>query len=64
LFKPDDVLDNILIDDELLYNHTKKLSEYDFESEVDVNILGHIFVTTGETSTIIYNLLTDVFPTN
>ena len=25
LFKPDDVLDNILIDDELLYNHTKKL---------------------------------------
>ena len=43
LFKPDDVLDNILIDDELLYNHTKKLSEYDFESEVDVNILGHIF---------------------
>jgi len=43
LFKPDDILDNILIDDELLYNHTKKLSEYDFESEVDVNILGHIF---------------------
>ena len=43
LFKPDEVLDNILIDDNLLYNHTKKLSEYDFESEVDVNILGHIF---------------------
>ena len=43
LFKPDDVLDNILIDDNLFYNHTKKLSEYDFESEVDVNILGHIF---------------------
>ena len=43
MFKPDDVLDNILIDDELLYKHTKKLSEYDFESEVDVNILGHIF---------------------
>lgn len=43
LFKPDDVLDNILIDDNLFYNHSKKLSEYNFESEVDVNILGHIF---------------------
>ena len=43
LFKPDEVLDNIVIDDTLLFNHTKKLSEYDFESEVDVNILGHIF---------------------
>ena len=43
LFKPDEVLDNILIDDNLLYNNTKKLSEYDFESEVDVNILGHIY---------------------
>tara|TARA_R110001583_G_scaffold62101_2_gene183024 strand:- start:10392 stop:13394 length:3003 start_codon:yes stop_codon:yes gene_type:complete len=43
LFKPDDVLDSILIDDRILFKHTKKLSEYDFESEVDVNILGHIF---------------------
>ncbi len=43
LFKPDEVLDNILIDDELLFKHTSKLSEYDFVSEVDVNILGHIF---------------------
>ena len=43
LFKPDEVLDNILIDDELLYKHSLKLSEYDFASEVDVNILGHIF---------------------
>jgi len=33
----------LLIDDDLLYNHTKKLSEYDFESQVGVNILGHIF---------------------
>ena len=31
------------IDDNLLYKHTLKLSEYDFASEVDVNILGHIF---------------------
>ena len=43
LFKSDEILDNILIDDKLLFLHTKKLSEYDFESEVDVNILGHIF---------------------
>ena len=43
LFKPDEVLDTILIDDELLFKHTYKLSEYDFASEIDVNILGHIF---------------------
>lgn len=43
LFKPDDVLDNIKIDDEILFKHTTKLSDYDFASEVDVNILGHIF---------------------
>ena len=43
LFKPDEVLDTILIDDELLFKHTYKLSEYDFVSEIDVNILGHIF---------------------
>ena len=43
LFKPDEVLDNIKITDAVLVEHTKRLSEYDFESEVDVNILGHIF---------------------
>lgn len=43
LFKPDEILDHIKIDDTLLYTHTFKLSEYDFASEVDVNILGHIF---------------------
>lgn len=43
LFKPDEILDNITIDSELLYKHTFKLSEYDFGSEIDVNILGHIF---------------------
>ena len=43
LFKPDAVLDSLLISDELLYKHTKALSNYDFESQVDVNILGHIF---------------------
>jgi type I restriction-modification system DNA methylase subunit/REP element-mobilizing transposase RayT len=43
LFQSDEILDNITIDDELLYKHTHKLSHYDFASEVDVNILGHIF---------------------
>ena len=43
LFKPDQILDTIKIDDELLYKHTLQLSEYDYQSEVDVNILGHIF---------------------
>ena len=43
LFKPDEILDTIKISDDLLVEHTRKLSEYDFESDVDVNILGHIF---------------------
>ncbi|MDO6739010.1 Eco57I restriction-modification methylase domain-containing protein [Wenyingzhuangia sp. 2_MG-2023] len=43
LFKQDPVLDSLDIDSELLFNHTKKLAAYDFESQVDVNILGHIF---------------------
>ena len=43
LFNPDEVLDNIKISDDLLVEHSKRLSEYDFESDVDVNILGHIF---------------------
>ncbi len=43
LFKPDEVLDNLKISDEILAEHTRSLSAYDFESDVDVNILGHIF---------------------
>lgn len=43
LFAPDEILDNVKIEDELLYDATKQLSQYDFETEVDVNILGHIF---------------------
>ena len=43
LFKPDEILDHIKITDNVLAEHTRKLSEYDFESDVDVNILGHIF---------------------
>ena len=43
LFKADELLDNITIDDNILYEHTLRLSNYDFETDVDVNILGHIF---------------------
>ena len=43
LFKEDIVLDQLEIDNDLLFTHTKKLASYDFESQVDVNILGHIF---------------------
>ena len=43
LFKPDEELDRLTISDEVLARYTKKLSEYDYASEVDVNILGHIF---------------------
>jgi len=43
LFKPDTILDTVKIDDDLLYKHSRKLAKYDFESQVDVNILGHIF---------------------
>ncbi|WP_299059564.1 N-6 DNA methylase [uncultured Polaribacter sp.] len=43
LFKEDTLLDDLEIDNELLYKHTHKLAGYDFESQVDVNILGHIF---------------------
>jgi tRNA1(Val) A37 N6-methylase TrmN6 len=43
LFYPDEILDKIIIDDETLIADLQKLSSYDFNTEVDVNILGHIF---------------------
>lgn len=43
LFKPDEVLDGLTISDELLAQFTRKLADYDYSTEVDVNILGHIF---------------------
>ncbi len=43
LFFPDEVLDNIIIDDDVLQPLVIKLTNYDFQSDVDVNILGHIF---------------------
>lgn len=43
LFLTDEILDHVIIDDTILKEHTLKLSRYDFDTEVDVNILGHIF---------------------
>jgi type I restriction-modification system DNA methylase subunit len=43
LFVHDDELEDFKIDDDLLKKHVLKLTAYDFQSEVDVNILGHIF---------------------
>ncbi len=43
LFLPDEMLDKIVIEDEIIHKHVIKLTNYDFQSEVDVNILGHIF---------------------
>ncbi|MDY0017802.1 MAG: N-6 DNA methylase [Candidatus Delongbacteria bacterium] len=43
LFLPDDILDTLKIDDEVLRDDLYRLSTYDFDTEIDVNILGHIF---------------------
>ena len=43
LFLKDEILDTIKIDDKILHKNTIKLSAYDFETDIDVNILGHIF---------------------
>jgi hypothetical protein len=43
LFAKDELLDTLIIDDEYLDMKAQKLSDYDFMSDVSVNILGHIF---------------------
>ncbi|MBD2428823.1 Eco57I restriction-modification methylase domain-containing protein [Phormidium sp. FACHB-1136] len=43
LFKHDPLLDDQLQVSDLLCTQLKKLARYDFDSEVSVNILGHIF---------------------
>lgn len=43
LFKHDSLLDEQLQVSDLLCTQLKKLTRYDFDSEVSVNILGHIF---------------------
>ncbi len=43
LFAKDELLDSIKLDDFVLDMEAQKLSDYDFLSDVSVNILGHIF---------------------
>ena len=43
LFSADNILDNLKVDDEILKDDLLILSKYDFNTDVDVNILGHIF---------------------
>ena len=43
LFAKDELLDSLIIEDDFLDMKAQKLSDYNFESEISVNILGHIF---------------------
>jgi N-6 DNA Methylase len=43
LFKPDALLDGLLVRDHQLMALVKLIQDYDFQSQLDVNILGHIF---------------------
>ena len=42
LFKDDEILDRLVIQDDM-FEHMVNLAAYDFESDLNVNILGHIF---------------------
>ena len=42
LFAYDEILDKLIIKDEM-FKYIKELARYDFESDLNVNILGHIF---------------------
>ncbi|HRH39454.1 MAG TPA: restriction endonuclease subunit M, partial [Flavobacteriales bacterium] len=43
LFRTDEQLDTLVIGDAVLHTHLPRLARYYYSSEVDVNILGHIF---------------------
>uniref|UniRef100_UPI0015BDE078 Eco57I restriction-modification methylase domain-containing protein n=1 Tax=uncultured Treponema sp. TaxID=162155 RepID=UPI0015BDE078 len=43
LFKPDEILDSLKVGDDVLFIHSKRLADYDFESQISVDILGRIF---------------------
>jgi len=43
LFAKDEILDSLIIDDDILDENVQRLSDYDFDSDISVNILGHIF---------------------
>lgn len=65
LFAHDEILSTLVIDDDLLFEGASKLSNYDFESEVDVNILGHIFEhSLNEIDELQASLIVDTTPDN
>ncbi|MEK7990643.1 MAG: TaqI-like C-terminal specificity domain-containing protein [Thiotrichaceae bacterium] len=43
LFAPDAILNQLMVDDAVLQEWIPKLAKYNFSSELDVNILGHVF---------------------
>lgn len=43
LFKSDEVLDGVKTGDDVLFIHSQRLANYDFESQISVDILGRIF---------------------
>jgi len=43
LFAEDDILDNLMISDNVLQEIPSQLTKYNFNTDIDVNILGHIF---------------------
>ncbi|MFZ4725129.1 MAG: Eco57I restriction-modification methylase domain-containing protein [Paludibacter sp.] len=43
LFANDDLLNQIKVNDDILAENVLKLAAYDYDTDVDVNILGHIF---------------------
>ena len=43
LFKPDEKLEQLVIDDHIIKADLSSLSAYDFSDDVDVEVLGHIF---------------------
>ena len=43
LFETDEVMESLIISDEILQEHLEKIAGYNFETDIDVNILGHIF---------------------
>ena len=43
LFKTDEILDRVEIGDDVLYLYSQRLANYDFQSQISVDILGRIF---------------------
>ena len=62
LFEKDSTLEGLEISDEVLRTHLHALCQYDFNSDVDVNILGHIFEHSLSEIECIKNELTGVQP--